>query len=208
MTVRENKIAEIRTELDLVKNAHPDHILQASREFHAHARDYVDFLLSELERKDEELASVRRVAESAAGRRNEEIHRLLLALAKIQDEMTDDTSERAQRINRIVIEYLSGTTESSEQPNSAHVREEVQWFAQQMENALRENDHRGGWDLEPFGYFCTKIHETVHKLTSQRFENNPDWDLVIKKAVDLANYSMMAADNVRKILPVKGDNHD
>ena len=25
------------------------------------------------------------------------------------------------------------------------MREEVKWFAEQMENKLQENDHKGGW---------------------------------------------------------------
>lgn len=81
-------------------------------------------------------------------------------------------------------------------------RKSVVLFAQQMEERLRANDHKGGWDGEPFGYFCTKLHETLHKLTAQRFEHDPEWKEVLKQSASLANFAMMAAEHAKKQLEV------
>ncbi|MOA57744.1 hypothetical protein D3C78_1819820 [compost metagenome] len=64
-----------------------------------------------------------------------------------------------------------------------------------MEVQFQANDHKGGWENEPFEYFCTKLHETLHKLTSQRFEHVAEWNEVIKQAANLANFAMMAAEH-------------
>ncbi|MNW43546.1 hypothetical protein D3C74_207470 [compost metagenome] len=81
-------------------------------------------------------------------------------------------------------------------------------FSQQMEQKLLENKHKGGWENERFEYFCEKLHETLHKLTAQRFENTPDWNKVIKESVNIGNYAMMAAEYASKRLEKAGVTHE
>lgn len=80
----------------------------------------------------------------------------------------------------------------------SEMRESVKMFAELMEKKLKENDHKGGWGHEQYGYFCTKLHETILKLTVQRFEHDPDWIKVIEDSIDLANYAMMASEYASK----------
>lgn len=124
----------------------------------------------------------------------------LLEWLKIRKKEHSETSLTSMKADAFadVIEYMeSGYFDI---PENERLREPLKWFSEQMEQRLKANDHKGGWDRETFGYFCAKIHDTVHKLTSKRFIKNPDLNLITKEAIDLANYAMMIADNTRHTL--------
>jgi len=74
------------------------------------------------------------------------------------------------------------------------MRKEVRWFAEKMEEVLRENDHRGGWEdmsaLELFSCFLGEVYE----LDSALWHGDGD---VVKECCDVANYAMMIADKMR-----------
>lgn len=81
------------------------------------------------------------------------------------------------------------------------LRPAVRWFAEQMEAALRRNDHKGGWSnddayslLERMREETEEIHEVLgfctNKITSELHASH-----VIKEAADAANFAMMIADN-------------
>lgn len=76
------------------------------------------------------------------------------------------------------------------------MREDVKWFAEQMESKLQENDHKGGWEeCDPF-WLLDRLKEEIFelKLSMARQENED----VIKECADVANFAMMIADKARK----------
>lgn len=88
-------------------------------------------------------------------------------------------------------------------------REEVLWFAKQMERKLRANDHKGHWSNCDDLYLKRRLREetnelidAVNRLKSYR-RTSPDdvaWAarMVIREAADVANFAMMIADNSRQ----------
>ncbi|BFH63945.1 hypothetical protein [Paenibacillus azoreducens] len=72
-------------------------------------------------------------------------------------------------------------------------RAEIQWFAQQMETKLRENDWKGGWKDCRIQYLLEKLDEEVHELSG--CISNEE---AIKEAADVANIAMMIADLCRE----------
>ena len=102
------------------------------------------------------------------------------------------------------------------------IREEVMWFAEQMERKLRDNDYKGGWQKCTIGYLRRSMENETQEL--QRavialwvfIENGYAKSLrgngkfvdvtvgklarqTIKEATDVANFAMMIADNVRRL---------
>lgn len=86
------------------------------------------------------------------------------------------------------------------------MREQVQWFAKQMEAKLINNDFKGGWDDCDLFVLIEKLEDEVAELKSSFFDylninaESPD---IISEAADVANFSMMIADIARKRLKVK-----
>ncbi|AHD06471.1 hypothetical protein [Paenibacillus larvae] len=72
------------------------------------------------------------------------------------------------------------------------LRPEVQWFAEQMELKLRENDHKGGWSDENLEHLLWRLGEEYAELrTAIELETD-----IMREAVDVANFAMMIADRV------------
>ena len=81
----------------------------------------------------------------------------------------------------------------------SNVRPAVAWFAEQMEAALRRNDHKGGW--------AGMDHETLlMRCGDEMVELKHCWNLgngaqvkgdkhIVAEAADVANFAMMIADN-------------
>ena len=82
---------------------------------------------------------------------------------------------------------------------AAEPREEVKWFAEEMEKVLRENDHKGGWNKCDDGYLAWMLKDNLTELCEAAFQEPKDLLKMPKSAVDIANYAMMIVDNVRKI---------
>ena len=80
------------------------------------------------------------------------------------------------------------------------LRLEVQWFAEQMELALRDNDWKGGWQADPQLSLLHRIRQETTELQRcllpRIYGGNPK--LVIREAADIANFAMMIADNDRR----------
>jgi hypothetical protein len=89
------------------------------------------------------------------------------------------------------VSSLQGETEQL----SVKLRESVQWFAQQMELKLRENDHKGGWSDHDFYSLFTRLKQEAQEL--ETCPNSED----IREAADVANFAMMIADNARRKAP-------
>jgi hypothetical protein len=84
-------------------------------------------------------------------------------------------------------------------------REEVQWFAKQMEKKLKENDHKTHWSQCDIQYLSVRLYEEVQELGRELwfYEQNPaphNAVNVIKECADIANFAMMIADNARQAL--------
>lgn len=89
------------------------------------------------------------------------------------------------------------------------LRPEVAAFAQLMEQALRDNDDKGGWGECPFGYLRRRLREEAQELEeaiervmwAQPMEDRGDVPIFRKvaalgrEAADVANFAMMIADN-------------
>jgi NTP pyrophosphatase (non-canonical NTP hydrolase) len=77
------------------------------------------------------------------------------------------------------------------------VREEVKWFAEQMEEVLRKNDYKGGWqDCTRFDLLCRLYDEATELFGAAVRETSNE--TIIKEAVDVANFAMMIADIARR----------
>ena len=75
------------------------------------------------------------------------------------------------------------------------MREDVRLFAERMEEVLKENNHREGWEnmsaLELFSCFLGEVYE----LDSALWYGDGD---VVKECCDVANFAMMIADKERR----------
>ncbi len=90
------------------------------------------------------------------------------------------------------------------------LRPEVVKFAQLMERALRDNDHKGGWKEEQTSYLSRRcgneleeLREAIQKQRREWMTGFPPVDAakrdalradVGKEAADVANFAMMIAD--------------
>jgi NTP pyrophosphatase (non-canonical NTP hydrolase) len=82
------------------------------------------------------------------------------------------------------------------------MREQVKWFAEQMENKLKANDHKGGWDNCNVYWLWHRIQdESGELLTAINLYRDlgADKNNIIEKAANVANFAMMIADIVRKL---------
>ncbi len=69
----------------------------------------------------------------------------------------------------------------------------VLWFAQQMEQKLRENDHKGGWHHNKAPELVSRLLEEVAELRTALTQ--PGSAETVAEAADVANFAMMIADN-------------
>ena len=87
-------------------------------------------------------------------------------------------------------------------------REPLRWFAEQMEQTLKANDHKGGWeDIDSYDLW-RRAEEELGELFHALFvgDHEPNADKIIREATDVANFAMMIADNARRAL--KGVNNE
>lgn len=80
-------------------------------------------------------------------------------------------------------------------------REEVLWFAKEMENKLQENDHKGGWQDESYSSLFNMLEKEVRELCSALIDNRSagsELEDVRSEAADVANFAMMIADKARR----------
>ncbi|WP_242466756.1 hypothetical protein [Brevibacillus brevis] len=85
------------------------------------------------------------------------------------------------------------------------IREEVLWFAEQMEAKLKENDHKEGWNGCGIFWLKNRLIEEVNELSDamdagHNSESGLDVENIIREAADVANFAMMIADKAKKRL--------
>jgi len=79
-----------------------------------------------------------------------------------------------------------------------NIRPAVLRFAKLMEERLKDNDHKSGWEDCTRSYLFHKMLAKTDKLEESFLrEDNP-----VGEAVDIANYAMMIADNSKLEYPV------
>lgn len=89
------------------------------------------------------------------------------------------------------------------QGREEYCRPEVRWFARKMEERLRANDHKGGWNNCDTEWLLGRLNEEVEELESEfdRKERSGHAILrpesIAREAADVANFAMMIADNNR-----------
>ena len=75
-------------------------------------------------------------------------------------------------------------------------RKQVIEFADSMESKLKENDHKSGWGNLTSSYLLLRLREEVDEL-EHAIRSGKSSKEVISEAADVANFSMMLADNAR-----------
>ncbi|NRF91492.1 hypothetical protein HQN89_10720 [Paenibacillus frigoriresistens] len=82
------------------------------------------------------------------------------------------------------------------------MREQVKWFAEKMESRLAENDHKTGWEDCEREFLLQRLESNFHDLWAglQAHGSFFDAERVIRKATNIANFSMMVADQARKTM--------
>jgi hypothetical protein len=85
------------------------------------------------------------------------------------------------------------------------VRTEVEWFSQQMEINLYENDHKGGWENCGIFWLRERLVQEVRELSPAMYvghnsESGIDSVNIIREAADVANFAMMIADKDKERL--------
>lgn len=81
-----------------------------------------------------------------------------------------------------------------------HPREQVRWFAGQMEAKLQENDHKGGWEKCQFPFLYRRLIEEVQELRVTYDDQSKSLEDMIRESADVANFAMMIADKARDVL--------
>ena len=72
-------------------------------------------------------------------------------------------------------------------------RKAVIWFSKLMEEVLKENDYKNGWNNCSNAYLIRKLNEEVDELKLAIHDN--EGSNIIREAVDVANIAMIIADN-------------
>lgn len=78
----------------------------------------------------------------------------------------------------------------------SEIRNDLQWFAGQMEGKLTENDHKGHWDSSSDEYLLTRLEEELRELKERMSNESAPRESIIRECADVANFAMMIAYNV------------
>ena len=91
---------------------------------------------------------------------------------------------------------------------SSKIRPEVLWFASRMEDKLAKNDHKTHWKHLAINYLISKLDIELAELHIQWQKHiynrymgkvgSPTNEDIINECIDVANYSMMIANNLIK----------
>jgi NTP pyrophosphatase (non-canonical NTP hydrolase) len=114
------------------------------------------------------------------------------------DTTTEKISIDPERTKHLIALALANYRQKLERLEEALcAREEVQWFATRMEQELRENDHKGGWQNDNWRDLLARLHEEMHELWHV-CNYGANADIIAEEAADIANFAMMIADNARR----------
>jgi len=77
-------------------------------------------------------------------------------------------------------------------------RDEVRWFARQMEARLLANDHKGGWRDCPIEQLLYRINDEYIELLELVKTQPSNIPAIISECADVANFAMMVAEVVNR----------
>lgn len=78
------------------------------------------------------------------------------------------------------------------------LRDELAYFAIEMERKLRANDHKTGWRGLAFPHLLKRLHqETAELERALNATDDPDYRRIVTEAADVANFAMMIANNAQ-----------
>jgi hypothetical protein len=124
-------------------------------------------------------------------------------LAWIERTLIDDGLCEAERVKsfldkwrslRKAIQVLGQHLEQWQRTSG--VRQAVAFFAVDMEDTLRRNDHKGGWDTCDPAWLLKRLREETDELEAV-LKNGSDY-VIRSESADVANFAMMIADLTRK----------
>lgn len=84
------------------------------------------------------------------------------------------------------------------------LRPEIQWFAEQMERKLQENDHKPGWKEDSIESLLWTLEGKYSKLylaslfTFEGLKREGTYEKLVSELIDVGNYAMMIADNANR----------
>ncbi|MCK5601150.1 hypothetical protein KAR91_04720 [Candidatus Pacearchaeota archaeon] len=90
------------------------------------------------------------------------------------------------------------------------LRPELEWFAEQMEKKLKENDDKRGWAGEKLSWMHSLLEREVKEVkaafkdlgdaswSGDEEHINDALEEVVEEAADVANFAMMIADLANK----------
>lgn len=93
--------------------------------------------------------------------------------------------------------------------DGSYLRPAVALFARRMEDVLRKNDHKGGWQgLDKVWLHARLLEEARELETAIRYGGNRNTKhghaiLVANEAADVANFAMMIADNAMRAASIE-----
>lgn len=129
---------------------------------------------------------------------------ILTVLQRVEEEI-DDWKQSHDKVARALEKSECEHKETLHVLHAFHgvnnIRSEVRWFSEQMENKLKENDHKGGWNHCGKYWLFERMKEETSELLQELsvFSNGAENEgMVIKECADIANFSMMIADKVRE----------
>jgi len=92
----------------------------------------------------------------------------------------------------------------AEDAGDLKLREPVAWFAQRMEAKLRKRDYKSGWEGLKLTELLQMLRTEVDELDDAiaNFDDDPDdilLDELLDECADVLNFTMMIADNARRM---------
>ena len=75
------------------------------------------------------------------------------------------------------------------------VRSPVAFMSSAMEDVLKQNDHKGGWEKCSINFLMSKLDEEHDELRKAMIRKELIPEEILHEAVDIANVAMMIADN-------------
>jgi hypothetical protein len=84
------------------------------------------------------------------------------------------------------------------------LRDCLKVFARVMEARLRDNEWRGGWDVESFGKMLAALDDQRRQLklsVKHLSQGKAQPGELVRRAADVANYAMIVAELARKQQP-------
>lgn len=129
----------------------------------------------------------------------------------------EDLPEYWKSISQILYEYasqqLAEKDKEIERLKLSQIRQPLIWFADKMEEKLKKNDHKGGWDNCEIGWLIKRLEEETEELKNHYWkfthENGrsagegfiiPSETVdIINECADVANFAMMIANKIESL---------